>query len=81
MSKDTGSDWDEFPEDEGILEEVTAKVHKRLLALQLNDAMEASNTPKVRLDDKDLLLREIAAWHAASDQDALTVEKMSAEMN
>jgi hypothetical protein len=81
MSKYTGSDLDEFLEDEGILEEVTARAHKRFLALQLNDAMETSNTCKVQLNDVDLLLREIAAWDAASDEVALTIEKMLAEMN
>jgi hypothetical protein len=81
MSKYTGSDLDEFLEDKDILEEVTARAHKRFLALQLNDAMETSNTCKVQLNDVDLLLREIAAWDAASDEVALTIEKMLAEMN
>ena len=80
MSKYTGSDLDKFLGDEGILEEVTTRVRKRLVALHLNDAMEASNTPKVQLNDMDPLLREIAAWNAASDEDALTIEKMLAEM-
>jgi hypothetical protein len=79
MSKYTGSDLDEFLEDEGILEEVTARAHKRFLALQLNDAMETSNTCKVQLNDKGLLLRETAAWDAASDEDALRIEEKLAE--
>jgi hypothetical protein len=34
----------------------------------------------VPCDDATLLLREIAAWEAASDEDALRIEKMLAEM-
>jgi hypothetical protein len=60
---------------------VNAGAHKRFLALQLNDAMETSNMPKVQPNDMDLLLREIAVWDMASDEDALRIEKMLAEMN
>ena len=81
MSNYTGSDFDEFLKDGGILEEVTARAHERFLALQMNDAMETSNTPKVQPNDMDLLLRKIAAWDVASDEDALRIEKMLAEMN
>jgi hypothetical protein len=81
MSKHTGSNFDEFLRHEGILEETTAGARKRLLALQLDDAMKASNTSKAQLNDMDLLLHEIAAWDTASDEDALTIEKMLADMN
>lgn len=47
MSKYTGSDFDDFLREEGILEEVTAGAHKRLLSLQLNEAMEASEISPV----------------------------------
>ena len=36
------SDFDHLLREEGILEEVTARAHKRLLSLQLSEAMEAS---------------------------------------
>ena len=48
----TGSDFDDFLEDEGILEEVSAKAHKRLLALQLGDIMEEKNITKISLAEK-----------------------------
>ncbi len=38
MNQHTGSNFDDFLAEEGILEEVTARAHKRLLALQLQDA-------------------------------------------
>jgi hypothetical protein len=65
MSKYIGSDFDEFLKDEGILAEVTARARERFLALQL--------------DDMELLRGEIAAWDAASDEDMLKIEKISAE--
>ena len=44
-----GSDFDAFLDDEGSREEVTARAHKRLLALQLQDAIAASNMTKTEL--------------------------------
>lgn len=40
MNKYTGSNFDDFLADEGILEVVSAKAHKRLLVLQLADIMQ-----------------------------------------
>lgn len=52
MNKHSGSSFDEFLQEEGILEEVSAKAHKRLLALQLADIMEESNITKTKLAEK-----------------------------
>jgi antitoxin HicB len=52
MNKYTGSDFDEFLREEGILEEVTARAHKRLLALQLDEAMEQSRITKTELAER-----------------------------
>ncbi len=52
MNKHTGSNFDEFLEEEGILEEVTAKALKRLLALQLADIMKESKISKTSLAEK-----------------------------
>ena len=49
MNQYTGSDFDAFLAEEGILEEVTARAQKRLLALQLQDAMEESQLTKTEL--------------------------------
>ena len=48
----TGSNFDDFLEEEGILEEVSAKAHKRLLSLQLGDIMEENNMTKTGLAEK-----------------------------
>ncbi len=49
MNKYSGSDLDEFLKEEGILEEVTARAHKRLLALQFADAMEGGKITKTQI--------------------------------
>jgi len=52
MNKYSGSNFDDFLEEEGILEEVSARAQKRLLALQINDIMEAANVSKTWLAEK-----------------------------
>jgi DNA-binding Xre family transcriptional regulator len=52
MNPYTGSDFDEFLEEEGILKEVTARAHKRLLALQLQDAMAEKKLTKTELAER-----------------------------
>jgi len=49
VNKHSGSDFDDFLREERILEEVTARAHKRLLALQLSEVMEQSNITKTQL--------------------------------
>jgi|TARA_B100000315_G_scaffold233891_1_gene247440 predicted XRE-type DNA-binding protein len=45
-NKHLGSTLDSFLEDEGILEEVTARAQKKVLAYQLAEAMKAQNISK-----------------------------------
>ena len=52
MNQFTGSDFNDFLENEGILEEVSAKAHKRLLALQLADIMNEKRITKTSLAKK-----------------------------
>ena len=52
MNKYSGSNFDDFLEEEGILEEVSARAQKRLLTLQINDIMQATNINKTRLAEK-----------------------------
>jgi len=52
MNKHTGSNFDDFLEEEKVLEEVSAKAHKRLLALQLSDIMQEKNITKTSLASK-----------------------------
>ena len=48
----SGSDFDDFLAEEGILEEVSARAHKRLLALQLEDAMNELKLTKSELAER-----------------------------
>ncbi len=52
MKEHTGSNFDDFLEEEGILEEVSVKAHKRLLVLQLADIMQEKNITKTSLAKK-----------------------------
>ncbi len=52
MNKYSGSSLDDLLEEEGILEEVSARAQKRLLALQIDDIMQAANISKTRLAEK-----------------------------
>ena len=52
MKEHTGSNFDDFLEEEGILEEVSVKANKRLLVLQLADIMQENNITKTSLAKK-----------------------------
>lgn len=52
MNQHTGSNFDDFLEEEGILNEVSAKAHKRLLTLQLTNIMQVSSISKTSLAER-----------------------------
>ena len=52
MNQYTGSNFNDFLDEEGILEDVSAKAHKRLLALQLADIMHDKKITKTTLAKK-----------------------------
>lgn len=47
--RNVGSDFDDFLEEEGLLEEVTAIAVKRYIALQLIEKMDESNLSKAEM--------------------------------
>ncbi|MCB8942996.1 MAG: XRE family transcriptional regulator [Ardenticatenaceae bacterium] len=49
MNKHTGSGFDDFLAEEGILEEVSMKAQKRLLALQIQDIITESALTKTEI--------------------------------
>ncbi len=49
MNQYTGSNLDDFLAEEGILEEVSARALKRLLALQVEEAMDGSHITKTQI--------------------------------
>ncbi len=74
--KYTGSDFDEFLREEGILEEVTARAHKRLLAMQLKEAMVTSRISKVQLAEKLHTSRSQIDRLLDPDNTAVTLESL-----
>lgn len=76
MNKYTGTDFDDFLREEGILEEVTAKAHKRLLSLQLAEAMEASRISKVQLAERLDTSRSQVDRLLDPDNTAITLESL-----
>jgi DNA-binding Xre family transcriptional regulator len=49
MNRYPGDSFDDFLAEEGILDEVTARAYKRLLALQVQDAMAEAQLSKSEL--------------------------------
>jgi antitoxin HicB len=76
MNRYTGTDFDEFLREEGILDEVIARAHKRLLALQLKEAMEASKISKVQLAEKLETSRSQIDRLLDPDNTAVTLESL-----
>ncbi len=76
MNRYTGSDFDAFLEEEGILEEVTARAHKRLLAIQLNEAMERSHMTKTQLAERLQTSRSQLNRLLDPDNTAVTLEAL-----
>jgi DNA-binding Xre family transcriptional regulator len=76
MNGYNGSDFDDFLGEEGILDEATARVHKRLLALQLKEAMETSRISKVQLARKLETSRSQIDRLLDPDNTAVTLESL-----
>ena len=49
MNKYSGSNFDDFLAEEGLLEEVSARAQKRLLALQIEDVIKTTNLSKTKI--------------------------------
>ena len=74
MNKFTGSNFNDFLEEEGILEEVSAKAHKRLLALQLADIMKKNNITKTSLAKRLETSRSQLDRILAPENTSITIE-------
>ncbi len=76
MNQFTGSNFDDFLEEEGILEKVSAKAHKRLLALQLEDIMQQQNITKTNLATRLKTSRSQLDRILDPDNAAITIESL-----
>jgi len=74
MNKFKGSNFDDFLEEEGILEEVSAKAHKKLLALQLSDIMLEKQITKTSLAAKLKTSRSQLDRILDPDNSSITIE-------
>ncbi len=76
MNKYSGSNFDDFLAEEGILEEVSAKALKRLLALQIADIMEETNLTKTSLAQKMQTSRSQLDRLLDPDNSSITFESL-----
>ena len=74
MNKFTGSNFNDFLEEEDILEEASAKAHKRLLALQLADIMKEKSITKSNLAKKLETSRSQLDRILDSENTSITIE-------
>ncbi len=76
MNKYSGSSFDDFLAEEGILEEVSARALKRLLALQIADIMAETNISKAKLAEKMNTSRSQLDRLLDPDNTAVTLESL-----
>lgn len=72
----SGSDFDDFLAEEGILEEVSARAHKRLLAMQLEDALNELKLTKTELAQRMETSRSQVDRLLDPDNTAVTLESL-----
>ena len=76
MNKYSGSNFDDFLAEEGILEEVSARALKRLVALQIADIMQESNMTKTLLAQKLQTSRSQVDRLLDPDNTSVTLESL-----
>ena len=76
MNEYTGSDFDDFLKEDGIYDEVMARVHKRMLAAQLQEAIDASNLSKSQLAEQLQTSRSQLDRLLDPDYTALTLDSL-----
>jgi len=74
MNRGRGSTLDNYLAEEGLLEEVSAKAHKRLLVLQVSDIMEESKMSKDGLAQRLQTSRKQVDRLLDSDNTSITLE-------
>lgn len=72
----SGSNFDDFLEEEGILEEVSTKAQKRLLALQIADIIAESKLTKTELANKMATSRSQLDRLLDPDNTSITLESL-----
>lgn len=75
-NKHSGSNFDEFLAEEGILEEVTLRAHKRLLAMQIADIMAEINLTKSDVAERMHTSRSQVDRLLDPDNTAITLDSL-----
>lgn len=76
-NKYSGTDFDDFLAEEGILEEVSIRAQKRLLALQIADIMAEANLTKTEVAAKMSTSRSQLDRLLDPDNSSITLESLS----
>lgn len=76
MNQYTDSNFDDFLREEGVLEEVTTRAHKRLLTLQLQDAMLEMKLTKTELAERLQTSRSQVDRLLDPDNTAVTLDSL-----
>lgn len=76
INKYTGSDFDDFLAEEGILEEVSTRAQKRLLALQVADILAETNLTKTQLAERMNTSRSQLDRLLDPDNTAITLDSL-----
>ena len=76
MNKYSGSNFDDFLAEEGILEEVSARALKRLVALQIADIMQETKMTKTLLAQKLQTSRSQVDRLLDPDNTSITLESL-----
>ncbi len=76
MNQYSGSNFDDFLAEEGILEEVSVRAQKRLLALQLADIMKDAQVTKTALAQKMHTSRSQIDRLLDPDNTSITLESL-----
>lgn len=75
-SSASGSDFDDFLAKEGILEEVSTRAQKRLLALQVADILTETNLTKTQLAERMNTSRSQLDRLLDPDNTAITLDSL-----
>lgn len=76
-NKYSGTNFDDFLAEEGILEEVSVRAQKRLLALQIADIMAEANLTKTEVAAKMSTSRSQLDRLLDPDNSSITLESLS----
>ncbi len=76
LTKNMGSDFDEFLKEDGIYEEVNNKAIKKVIAYQLEQEMKAQNITKTKMAELMNTSRAVVSRLLNPDNNSLTLSTL-----